>query len=120
MIKELRILGRRRTQLKDNLSPLNAELNPICHLLALLGAHHILHVSRIRVKEESERASPTFTSLKNSPWKTLWTCHNIDYVMNETKDDYVNESRRNHFQDKQCLQNSSQKNCKEEIQAYGT
>jgi len=30
--------------------PLNAELNPICHLLALLRAHHILHVSRIRVK----------------------------------------------------------------------
>jgi len=29
---------------------LNAELNPICHLLALLGAHPILHVSRIRVK----------------------------------------------------------------------
>jgi hypothetical protein len=23
------------------LNPLNAELNPICHLLALLGAHHI-------------------------------------------------------------------------------
>ena len=31
------------------LTPLNVELNPICHLLALLGAHHILHVSRIRV-----------------------------------------------------------------------
>jgi hypothetical protein len=30
-------------------NPLNAGLNPICHLLALLGAHHILHVSRIRV-----------------------------------------------------------------------
>jgi len=29
--------------------PLNAKLNPIRHLLALLGAHHILHVSRIRV-----------------------------------------------------------------------
>jgi len=28
---------------------LNAEINPICHLLALLGAHHILHVSMIRV-----------------------------------------------------------------------
>jgi hypothetical protein len=28
---------------------LNAELNPICHLLALLGAHHILDVGRIRV-----------------------------------------------------------------------
>jgi len=31
------------------ISPLNAELNPICHLLALL-AHHILHVSGMRVK----------------------------------------------------------------------
>jgi len=31
-------------------NPLNAELNPICHMLALLWAHHILHVSRIRVK----------------------------------------------------------------------
>ena len=29
---------------------LNAELNPICCLLALLAAHHFLHVSRIRVK----------------------------------------------------------------------
>ena len=28
--------------------PSNAELNPIYHLLELLGAHHILHVSRIR------------------------------------------------------------------------
>jgi len=28
---------------------LNAELNPICYLLALLGAHHFLHVSRIKV-----------------------------------------------------------------------
>ena len=34
--------------LKFNL--LNAELNPICYLLALLGAHHFLHASRIRVK----------------------------------------------------------------------
>ena len=32
------------------INPFNAELNPICHLQALLGAHHILHVSRIRVK----------------------------------------------------------------------
>jgi len=33
-----------------NFNPLNPELNPICYLLALLGAHHFLHVSRIRVK----------------------------------------------------------------------
>jgi len=31
-------------------NPLNAELNPIRYLLALLGAHPIFHVSRIRVK----------------------------------------------------------------------
>ena len=33
----------------NNFNPLNAELNPICYLLALL-AHHFLHISRIRVK----------------------------------------------------------------------
>ena len=32
------------------INPLNTKLNPICYLLALLGAHHFLHVSRIRVK----------------------------------------------------------------------
>jgi len=32
------------------INPLNAELNPICHLLELLGAHLIFHVSRIMVK----------------------------------------------------------------------
>jgi hypothetical protein len=31
------------------LNTLKAELNPICHLLALLGAYLIFHVSRIRV-----------------------------------------------------------------------
>ena len=35
--------------LLDNINPLNAELNPICHLLALLGVY-FLHVSRIGVK----------------------------------------------------------------------
>jgi hypothetical protein len=34
----------------NRLNPLNVEFNPACHLLALLGAHHILHVSGIRVK----------------------------------------------------------------------
>ena len=36
-------------QHKCYFNPLNAELNPICNLLALLGAPYILHVSRIRV-----------------------------------------------------------------------
>jgi len=33
-----------------SVNPLTSELNPICHFLTLLGAHHILHVSRIRIK----------------------------------------------------------------------
>jgi len=39
------------------INPLNAELNPICYLLALLGAHHFLHVSSIRVKLNSSTCS---------------------------------------------------------------
>jgi len=37
-------------QVKLSVNPLNAKLNPIYHVLALLGAHHILHISKIRVK----------------------------------------------------------------------
>jgi hypothetical protein len=39
----------------------NAELNSIFHLLALLGAHHILHFSRIRVKAWVCGRSPAWT-----------------------------------------------------------
>ena len=39
-----------RRIVRRDINPLNAELNPICHLLALLGARHIFHVGRIRVK----------------------------------------------------------------------
>ena len=38
----------------EQINPLNAELNPICHLLALLGTHHILHGSRIRVNASED------------------------------------------------------------------
>ena len=37
---------------KHYINPLNAELNPICHLLALLGGATIVVVSRLRVKRE--------------------------------------------------------------------
>ena len=43
-------VSNRRCRWEDNINPLKPELNPICYLLALLGAHHFLHVSRIRVK----------------------------------------------------------------------
>ena len=42
---------------RENMNPLNAELNPICYLLALLGAHHMLHVSRIRVKDNMKTSA---------------------------------------------------------------
>jgi hypothetical protein len=35
-----------------SINPLNAELNPICHLLALLGGAYIVDVSRLKVKVE--------------------------------------------------------------------
>jgi hypothetical protein len=38
------------------INPLNAELNPNGHLLAMVGAHHFVHVSRIRVKRRNNFA----------------------------------------------------------------
>ena len=43
------LLGISEFSLLDPINTLNAELNPICHLLTLLGAHHIFHISSIRV-----------------------------------------------------------------------
>ena len=42
--------GKRLRGKSCGFNPLNAELIPICYLLALLGAHHFLHVNRIRVR----------------------------------------------------------------------
>jgi len=46
---------RKKEKKKGQINALNAELNPICHFLALLGAHPIFHVSRIRAKRLSSR-----------------------------------------------------------------
>jgi len=39
---------------RDRFNTLNTALHPICHPLALLGAHPILHVSRIRVNRNTK------------------------------------------------------------------
>ena len=52
----------------NNFNSLNAELNPICYLLALL-AHHFLHVSRIRVK------SLTLRLLMSYIYIYIWNTH---------------------------------------------
>ena len=43
------------------INTLKPELNPICYLLALLRAHHFLHVSRIRVKLLTLRLLMSYT-----------------------------------------------------------
>jgi hypothetical protein len=40
------------------INPLNAELNPICHMLALLGGATIVVVSRLRVNIGLKLFSP--------------------------------------------------------------
>jgi len=59
-------------------NPLNAELNPICHLLALLEAHHILHISRIRVNRFKKTPFYNLTPSKivKSTFCTQWA-HNL-------------------------------------------
>jgi hypothetical protein len=71
------------------LNPLNAKLNPFCHLLTLSGAHYILHVSRLRVnwfccvllfpgciwpccEEWFENESDLYLATK-VPWRTCFT-----------------------------------------------
>ena len=44
------IINQLAITMPSTLNPLKPELNSICYLLALLGAHHFLHVSKIRVK----------------------------------------------------------------------
>ena len=54
-------------QLQAAFNPLNPELNPICYLLALLGAHHFLHVSRIRVKLLTLRQLMSYIYIYGAP-----------------------------------------------------
>ena len=48
-------------------NPLNPELNPICYLLALLGAHHFLHVGRLRVKLLTFRRLMSYIYIYGAP-----------------------------------------------------
>jgi hypothetical protein len=48
------------------INPLNAQLIPICHLLALLGANHILHISGLRVKTQNARIYVTLICLREN------------------------------------------------------
>jgi hypothetical protein len=57
----------------SQINPLNTELHPVCHLLALLAAHHIFHVSRVRVNPV--QIMPCFCSIHIclcTPTHPLW------------------------------------------------
>jgi hypothetical protein len=58
----------------SHINPLNAELNPICHLLELLGAHHNFHVSRVRVNF-SNTAFGGGKRSQNFEKTTVSSCH---------------------------------------------
>jgi folylpolyglutamate synthase/dihydropteroate synthase len=55
------------------IEPFNPELNPICHLLALLGAHHILHISRIKVNTGSNGKGTRCNTQKEGTHFVLYT-----------------------------------------------
>ena len=52
------------------LETLKAELNPLYHFLALLGAHPILHVSGVRVKKINTKY---FMEIKEEKRKTYFS-----------------------------------------------
>ena len=49
------------------INPLKPELNSICYLLALLGAHHFFHVGRIRVKLLTFRLLMSYIYIYGAP-----------------------------------------------------
>ena len=51
------------------INPLNAELNPIYHLLTLLGAHPIFHISRIRFKQGGRTLKQRIHKLIKMIWE---------------------------------------------------
>jgi len=64
----------------NKINPLNAELNPICQLLVLLGAHHILHVSRIKVKRYGRLLLKNYTYTNRKPLSFCWCLKHRTYV----------------------------------------
>jgi hypothetical protein len=55
-------------------NPLNAELNPVCHLLALL-AHPIFHVSWIRARSTDSFFNVTLSQLQHLSSQSLGQSH---------------------------------------------
>jgi hypothetical protein len=57
-----------------NINSLNAELTPIYHLLALLGVHHILHVSGVRVNGRRRSGHQYANTKPDELWWNKFQC----------------------------------------------
>ena len=75
-----------------NLNPLNAELNPICYLLALLGPHHFLHVSRIRVKSLTLRLLMSY--IHGAPILDVSRSHTTHHSWQDSSGRVISSSQR--------------------------
>jgi len=79
--------------MKYRINPFNAELNPTCHLLALLGAHPILHISGVKVKQKYTKHTIIHTTIKKNQrniisfemwcWRRMEKISWTDHVRNE-------------------------------------
>jgi len=68
-------------------NPLNAELNPICHLLALLWGATIVVVSRLRVKGIMDREQHSSGNTEHN-WTFGWS-HNRMYKLAHGRQCYI-------------------------------
>jgi hypothetical protein len=62
---------------RSRINCLNDELNPICHLVALLGAHNILHVSGARVNGWNKTGGNPSYDIYMPSISTGGTCHTL-------------------------------------------
>jgi hypothetical protein len=59
----------------NSINHLKTQLNPICHLLALLGARHIHHVSRVRVNQKIQKENCLFDVQYMAFFENVSTVH---------------------------------------------
>jgi len=75
-MKSCKYIGGKEKSARKQLlfNPLNTELNSICHLLELLGSHHILHIGWVRVNAQNIQetdSTMTFLPIINFLLQTL-------------------------------------------------
>ena len=78
-------------------NPLNADLNPICHLLAFLGAHLIFHVSGLRVNSAFEVLNLQEGAVRSHPRYEHTKMPERDSDSSTTSSDEVEEWEESHL-----------------------